>query len=107
MIWAANEGGTVGAVAAVRNADKAGKVVVFGTDISEEIANALLSKDNILQAVTGQKPVEMGAKAIDAAVRAMKGEKLPRVEVLPGVLFTREKPDEIKIFRDSLQKLSQ
>ena len=37
MIWAANEGGTVGSVLAVKNAGKAGKVAVFGTDVSEQL----------------------------------------------------------------------
>ncbi len=35
IVWAANEGGIVGAVMAVKNAGKAGKVAVFGTDNSE------------------------------------------------------------------------
>src|SRR5207247_607528 len=58
VIWAANEGGTVGAVTAVRSAGKAGQVVVFGTDISAQLIDFLLDDDGVLQAVTAQKPFE-------------------------------------------------
>src|SRR4029453_16578064 len=67
VVWAANEGGTVGAVVAVRNAGAAGKVTVFGTDLSAQLLGFLEAQDGILQAVTAQAPVEMGSKAIEAA----------------------------------------
>lgn len=50
--FAANDGGTIGAVMAVENAGQAGKTFVFGTDASEQIVLDLLKADNdILQAV--------------------------------------------------------
>jgi len=106
IIWAANEGGTVGAVTAVRDSGKAGQVVVFGTDMSEQIADFLLADENILQAVTGQKPFEMGFKALEAAVRVLNGEPVEKRVRLPGVLFTRERPDEIKQYKERLQELT-
>jgi ABC-type sugar transport system substrate-binding protein len=106
LIWAANEGGTVGAVTAVRNAGKAGKVVVFGTDISEQIADFLLADDNILQAVTGQKPLEIGALAVETAVKALKGEPVEKQVALPGTLFTRRQPDAVRKYRDYLAGLN-
>lgn len=106
VIWAANEGGTVGAVTAVRNAGKAGKVVVFGTDMSEEIAGFLLAEDNILQAVTGQKPFEIGFQTIVTALKSVKGEPVESRVSLPGVLFTRDKPEEVAEHRAALQKMS-
>lgn len=106
VIWAANEGGTVGAVMAVKNSGKAGKVAVFGTDTDEQMANFLLSDDNILQAVTGQQPYEIGRLAVEAAVRTLKGESVDKKRSLPGVLLTREKPDEIKAFKERLAQLT-
>jgi sugar transport system substrate-binding protein len=107
IVWAANEGGTVGAVMAVRNAHKAGKVAVFGTDNSEQLSTFLLDDDGVLQAVTGQQPFEIGSKAVDAAAKVLRGEKpVPKIS-LPGVLLTREKPDEIRQFRERLKQLSQ
>jgi sugar transport system substrate-binding protein len=106
MVWAANEGGTVGAVTAVKNGGKAGKVVVFGTDISEQMADFLLADDNILQAVTGQKPLDIGAMAIATAVKAVKGETVEKQTALSGILYTRQKPDEVRKVKEYLHGLS-
>lgn len=95
MIWAANEGGTVGAVNAVKNAGKAGKVAVFGTDVSEQIAGFLLSQDNILQAVTGQKPFDIGTMAVETALKVLQKSPVEKKVALPGVTYSRDKPDEI------------
>jgi sugar transport system substrate-binding protein len=106
LIWAANEGGTVGAVTAVRNAGKSGKIVVFGTDISDQIAGFLLAEDNILQAVTGQKPFEIGSQALETAVKALKGEIVEKTVRLPGLLFARRQPDEVKKYQEYLRGLA-
>jgi ABC-type sugar transport system substrate-binding protein len=105
LIWAANEGGTVGAVTAVKNAGKAGKVRVFGTDISEQIADFLLAPDDILQAVTGQKPFEIGSMAVETAAKAVKGEKVEKKVNLPGAFFSRELPDEVRKYKQHLAEL--
>jgi simple sugar transport system substrate-binding protein/ribose transport system substrate-binding protein len=106
ILWAANEGGTVGAVMAVRNAGKAGKVVVFGTDIGEQICDFLLARDNVLQAVTGQRPYEIGKMALENVVRVLKGDSVQATISLPGVLLTRERPDEVQSMKARLQELS-
>jgi ABC-type sugar transport system substrate-binding protein len=106
IIWSMNEGGTVGAVMAVKNARKAGKVAVFGTDNSEQLASFLLDDDNVLQAVTGQSPFEIGSLAVNAAVKVLKGETVEKKVSLPGVLMSREKPDEIRKFKARMKELS-
>ena len=106
VIWAANEGGTVGAVNGVISKGLAGKVVVFGTDMSEQIGSFLLAQDNVLQAVTGQKPYDIGHQALTAAVKAMKGEVVEKKVVLPGMLFARNKPDEVQAYVKVLQDLT-
>jgi ABC-type sugar transport system substrate-binding protein len=106
LIWAANEGGTVGAVTAVRNAGKAGKIAVFGTDISDQIAGFLLGDDNVLQAVTGQKPFEIGVQALDTAVKSLKNEPVEKAVRLPGELFSRRKPEDVKKYQDYLRGLN-
>lgn len=105
LIWAANEGGTVGAVTAVKNAGKQGQIVVFGTDMSEQMAGFLLSPDNILQAVTGQKPFEIGSMAVQTVVKALKGEAVEKQVTLSGQLFERSKPDEVTKYRDYLRSI--
>jgi ABC-type sugar transport system substrate-binding protein len=106
VVYAANEGGTVGAVMTVRNSGKAGKVAVFGTDTSEQLADFLLDDSNILQAITGQRPFEIGSMAVEAAVKVLKGEKVEKTVSLPGFLLTRERPAEVQQFKDRLKELS-
>jgi len=107
IIWSGNEGGTVGAVTAVRNCGKAGDVVVFGTDMSEQLGSFLLADDNVLQAVTGQKPFEIGFMAVEAAARVLKGEPVEKKVRLPGVLFARERPDEVEAYVGRLRELTE
>ena len=106
ILFAANEGGTVGAVMAVKNAGKAGKVVVFGTDTGEQLADFLLADDNVLQAVTGQRPFEIGSMAVDAAVKVLHGEPVEKKVSLPGLLLSREDPETVRQFKVRLKELS-
>jgi len=106
IVYAANEGGTVGAVMAVKNSGKAGKVAVFGTDTSEQLADFLLDDTNILHAITGQRPFEIGSMAVETAVKVLKGEGFEKKVSLPGFLLTREKPEEIRQFKERLKELS-
>ncbi len=105
IVWAANEGGTVGAVTAVRNAGKVGQVAVFGTDMSRQLADFLLADDGILRAVTAQKPFEIGSMAVEAAVDALEGNPVEKKVSLPGVLFSRRSPEEIEQFCQRLEEL--
>jgi len=103
ILYAANEGGTVGAVQAVQNAGRQGQTVVFGIDTTEQLADALLSDDNILQAVTGQRAYETGYEAVTAAVQAVRGESVERRVVVPGLLLTRDDREGVQEFKDFLQ----
>lgn len=104
VIWAANEGGTIGAVMAVKNAGKAGKVAVFGTDSSEQLLDFLLSPDNILQAITSQRPVEVGKLAVQYALKVLRKEPVPKVVSMQGILLTRKDPDGVRAFQKQLQE---
>ena len=106
VIWAANEGGTVGAVMAVKNSGRAGKVLVFGTDTGEQLAEFLLNDDDILQAVTGQRPFEIGSRAVETVLKVLKGERVESRMALPGILLTRERPDEVRAFKQRLAEMS-
>lgn len=103
VIYAANEGGTIGAMQAVRNAGKAGSVYVFGIDGSEQLAKGLLSSDNVLQAVTAQSPFDMGASGVNAALAILKGEKVAEQTSVPTLLLSRTQPDAVKAFAESLK----
>ena len=89
IIWAANEGGTVGAAIAVKNSGKAGGIYVFGTDVSEDLLNMLVNQDNILQAVTGQQPYLIGYQSIEQLVNDIKGEHAKGKVIMPGIPLSR------------------
>lgn len=104
VVYAANEGGTVGAMQAVRNAGKSGSVYVFGIDGSEQLAKGLMSPDNVLQAVTAQSPFDMGAQGVDAALAILNGKTVESQTTVPALLLSRTDPAGIKAFVDSLKK---
>ena len=102
VIYAANEGGTVGAVQAVRNAGKEGEIYVFGIDGSEQLADFLMDEDNVLQAVTAQSPFEMGSMAVKAALDSLDGASVEPEVVVPVLGLNRNDPDAVQAFKDSL-----
>lgn len=96
IVFAENEGTTIGAVQAVNRQDRAGEVFLFGTDISPQIAEMLLAEDNILQAVTAQSPYQMGYLAIKAAVELVKGGEKQGVTYVPVESFRRDQPEKVR-----------
>ena len=92
VLYAANEGGTVGAVQAVRNAGKQGKVFVFGIDGSEQLTNFLLDKDNVLQATTAQRAFLMGEEAVQTAVAVLDGKPVDKSADVPVLGLSRTEP---------------
>lgn len=104
IIWAANEGGTIGAVLAVKNSGRAGKVAVFGTDVSEQMLGFLKSSDNILQATTAQRPYEVGAKAAETALKLIRKEPVEKKVVLPGICLRRTELENIAAYERQLKE---
>jgi simple sugar transport system substrate-binding protein len=88
LMYAANEGGTIGAVNAVMSSGQIGKTFVMGTDTTTELLNTLLDGE-ILLAVNSQFPRDMGAGAMRAAIKAVNGEKIDQyVQLTPTKLYT-------------------
>ncbi len=104
IIYAANEGGTVGAVQAVRKAGKQGSIYVFGIDGTDQLAGYLLDDDNVLQSVTAQQPFVMGSDAVKTAVAAIDGKPVEKTVVVPVLGLSRNDPDAVKAFRKELKK---
>lgn len=105
IIYAANEGGTVGAVQAVRNAGKQGKIFVFGIDGTEQLANFILDPDNVLQAVTAQQPFVMGRMAVQAALDALDGKPVEKKVIVPVIALDRNHPEVVRQFLQDLKKM--
>ena len=104
ILWSENEGGTVGEVIAVRTMKLAGKVFVFGTDMSPQLADFLLDKDNVLQAVTGQSPRLMGGNSVKAAIAVVNGSSVTNYNVVPNAFFSREMVPAINAFKAEMAK---
>lgn len=107
LVYAANDGGTIGSVMAVQNSGKAGKVVVFGTDASEQMVGLLKDKNNILQAVTGQDPYSIGVQTMTAVIDAIEGKDVSalsgKVTIVPGILLRRDDPAGLDTFLSDLK----
>ena len=74
-IFGANEGSVAGVVNAVRETHR--KIVVIGYDSGKQQKDAI--RDGIEAGAITQNPVGIGYKTVEAAVKALKGEKLPKV----------------------------
>jgi ribose transport system substrate-binding protein len=74
-IFGANEGSAEGAAIGVRESGK--KLVLIGYDSGKEQKEAIMSGE-MLGAIT-QNPIGIGKCVVDSAVKALKGEKLPKI----------------------------
>jgi ribose transport system substrate-binding protein len=75
-IFGANEGSAIGVLNAVIEMKKQGKVVVIGYDSGKAQMDAIRS--GVMAGAITQNPVGIGYKCVEAAVKALKGEKLPK-----------------------------
>ena len=76
-IFGANEGSAIGVINGVKEMKRNGKVVVIGYDSGKQQKSAIL--DGSMAGAITQNPVGIGYKTVELAVRAIKGEKLPKV----------------------------
>jgi simple sugar transport system substrate-binding protein/ribose transport system substrate-binding protein len=108
IIYGANDGGTIGAVMAVKNAGLAGKCFVFGIDTGDQQLAMLRDSDNILQAVTGQDPYQMGYNAMKVLIDAVQGKDISatmgKTIIVPGLLVSRSDPAGIDAFEKNLKE---
>jgi ribose transport system substrate-binding protein len=74
-MFGANEGSAIGVVNGVREANR--KIVVIGYDSGKQQKQAI--KDGLMAGAITQNPVGIGYKTVEAAVKALKGEKLEKV----------------------------
>ena len=108
IIFAANDGGTVGSVMAVENAGKAGEIFVFGTDGSEQIVSLLKNENNILQAVTAQDAFQIGYSTVEALVNSIEGKSFEgegQTNIVPGIPLVRGANAELDAYLADLQSL--
>ena len=72
--FGANEGSAIGVLNAVIELDMADKLVVIGYDSGRQQVQAIA--DGIMEGAITQNPIGIGYKAVEAAVKALRGEEL-------------------------------
>jgi ribose transport system substrate-binding protein len=75
--FGANEGSIIGVLNGVKEMNKEGKIVVIGYDSGKQQIDAI--KSGVEAGAITQDPIGIGYKAVEAAVKAIKGEQLPKV----------------------------
>jgi ribose transport system substrate-binding protein len=74
--FGANEGSIIGVLNGVKELGKAGKLVVIGYDSGQQQMDAI--RNGTEAGAITQDPIGIGFKCVEAAVKAMKGETLPK-----------------------------
>lgn len=90
--FAANDDMGLGIVQAVKNAGKAGEVVVISVDGNEDALEAVKSGD--LYATVAQYPYAIGQLGVQACEKAVAGEDVPEEITSPTALVTKDKASD-------------
>ncbi len=78
----------LGALEAIEAAGKTGSIRIIGFDALPEARQAI--REGKMLASVAQFPAEMGRRAIESAVKAIRGEELPDAEPVQIQLITRQ-----------------
>lgn len=116
LIWAANEGGIVGAINATNGRTD---IKLIGTDMSIYVAKKLLEKNNGLLAISTQDPYNIGYVAMETAAKMVKGEPVPSDAVkefagydlkvrrlIPLDMYTKDNPQRVVEYLEKYKSLS-
>jgi ribose transport system substrate-binding protein len=74
--FGANEGSIIGVLNAVKELDMVGKITVIGYDSGKQQIDAIRSGEEA--GAVQQDPIGIGYKAVEAAVKAIRGQKVPK-----------------------------
>ncbi len=74
--FGANEGSMVGVMNGVKELNKQGKIVMIGYDAGQQLLDEIRS--GVVAGAITQDPIGIGYKCVEAAVKASKGESLPK-----------------------------
>jgi ribose transport system substrate-binding protein len=74
--FGANEGSAIGVLNAVTELKKEGQIVVIGYDAGKQQKDAVRS--GVMAGAITQDPIGIGYKCVEAAVKAIKGEKVEK-----------------------------
>ncbi|MDR9838433.1 ABC transporter substrate-binding protein [Herbaspirillum huttiense] len=92
-IFGTNEGSAIGVVNGVREMKR--KIIIIGYDSGKQQKDAI--RDGLMAGAITQNPVGIGYKTVEAAVKAIKGEKLPKVIDTGFYWYDKSNIDDPKI----------
>lgn len=100
--FATTDNGTIGAVQGVLNTNRVGKTVVFGNDISLQLANYFISNPDVLIASNGQDAQAMGRGAVTQALKAIRGETVDEyLTTIPTHMFEASNADDVNAWLEA------
>lgn len=105
LIWAANEGGAVGAVIGVQSKGLDDKIKVFGTDMSMQSAQYLLDDSNPYYAVSTQQPYEIGYESVRVAVEVLEGKEVEKETIVPLDMYLKTDKEKIEQYIQDVKDL--
>ena len=101
--YANNDGMALGVVEAVKAAGAQDKVVVFGTDGISDAYTSIRAGE--LTGTVDSFPVLTGEVAMEAALRLLGKQELPRVVSTPQALITKDNVESFAVKGDALRKV--
>lgn len=91
-VFATNDQMALGAMEGVAAQHLSGKILVVGFDAGKEAVRAV--KSGAISAVIAQYPANMGKQAVEASIKAIQGQPVPKVIDTGTALVTKENADE-------------
>lgn len=91
-VFATNDQMALGAMEGVAAQHLSGKIFVVGFDAGKEAVRAV--KAGTVSAVIAQYPANMGKQAVEASIKAIQGQYIPKVIDTGTALVTKENADE-------------
>ena len=91
-VFVTNDQMALGAMEGVAAQHLSGKIFVVGFDAGKEAVRAV--KSGSISAVIAQYPANMGKQAVEAAIKAIRGEPVPKLIDTGTKLVTKENADE-------------
>jgi simple sugar transport system substrate-binding protein len=93
---------TEGVTAAVSNMNK--DVAIFGIDITEPIANALLDPNGPLESTLGQDGNALGTKMMEVTLEVLQGKKpSPFLSEIDGTIYSKDDPEKVEEYLASIK----
>ena len=93
--FGANEGSAIGVLNAVKELGMEGKITVIGYDSGKAQIDAVSS--GVMAGAITQDPIGIGYKCVEAAVKAIKGEQLPKMIDTGFHYYTKENINDATI----------